>query len=573
MKGSTLSSERLVTLFLLFAVFLAFALPRWRVTEQTATADETKWVARAANFSAALSSRAPAATYQSEHPGVTTMWAGALGLKRIFPGYAAQQPGQLAAHELDQLLLAQGYTPLQALAAGRRVMVLVNALAMTIVFAYARRLLDLPAALLAAAFSAFSPFFAAHTHLMHLDGLAGSLMLLSLIAFLSYADRRQKVDLLLSGIAGGLAWLTKTPAFALGPILLVTIFLLDRGGGSRTAPTNRRDLFLAFLVWAAIGLTTYILLWPAMWTAPLPTLRAVFEAALGYAGGGHGDPVFFDGMIYEDGRLPARIFYFYPLTLLWRVTPVVLLGLALIFPALWQRRPPLDKRRGRETIYALLLYALLFTLFMTLGDKKFDRYLIPLYPALHLVAAAGWVGAAHWLAGRWFSRNPEVSTPRPTTDGRAKLSMGWPAALLLVLLAAGQLLCLNRVFPYPLSYYNPLLGGSRRAPLVMQIGWGEGLDEAGRYLSAKENSEALTVASWYRSVLAYHFHGKTVSIKAQMGPEDMTALAAADYAVIYIHQWQRDVPSALLDEFAQRQPEHSIEINGLEYAHIYRLDP
>ena len=127
------------------------------------------------------------------------------------------------------------------------------------------------------------------------------------------------------------------------------------------------------------------------------------------------------------------------------------------------------------------------------------------------------------------------------------------------------------VFPYPLSYYNPLLGGSERAPQVMQIGWGEGLDEAGRYLSEKPESKDLTVASWYRSVLAYHFDGGTIAIKADMTLEEMVDPTAPDYAVLYIHQWQRDVPPALLDEFAARVPEHIIEINGLEYARIYDL--
>ena len=217
---------RLSSLLLLVGVFLTIAIPRWLVVSQTATEDETKWVARAANFSVALSNGELAHTFQSEHPGVTTMWAGTLGLKTLFPNYAVQQPGQLEPYKVDLFLLSHGYTPLQALAAGRRLMVLFNALALTIVFVYARRLLDLQTALLAATFSALSPFLAAHTHLMHLDGLASSLMVLSLLAFLSYTKRQRKHDLLLAGIAAGLAWTTKTPAFAIGPILLLITLMM-----------------------------------------------------------------------------------------------------------------------------------------------------------------------------------------------------------------------------------------------------------------------------------------------------------------------------------------------------------
>jgi len=105
----------------------------------------------------------------------------------------------------------------------------------------------------------------------------------------------------------------------------------------------------------------------------------------------------------------------------------------------------------------------------------------------------------------------------------------------------------------------------------MQIGWGEGLDEAGRYLNQKAGAETMTVASWYRSALAYHFNGNTISINAQLTPDEEAAIQSADYAVLYIHQWQRDIPPELLDKFAARVPEHTIEINGLEYARIYNL--
>jgi hypothetical protein len=548
------ASSPLKSILLLAAIFLMFALPRWLIINQSATADETKWVARAANFSTALASGDLAHTYQSEHPGVTTMWAGTAGIRAIFPEFAAQQPGQLEPYELDEFLQAHGYTPLQTLVAGRRVMVLLNALALTLVFAYAWQLLDLRTALLAAVLGAFSPFFVAHTHLMHLDGLTGSLMVLSLLAFLSCIRREKKFDLLLSGAAAGLAWLTKTPALVLGPIMLAIALLAMIRNSSQTASAHAaRSMILAVASWMAVALLTFVLLWPAMWTHPLGTLEDVLGEALLYAGGGHGDPVFFNGTVYGDGRIPAAIFYFYPLTYLWRSTPVILLGLAFSLPALWRRWPPLDDREARETIFALLLYTLLFTIFMTLGGKKFDRYLIPIYPALYLVAAAGWAGLARRLSLRF--------------------SVPALAYIMLGFLAIWQILSLRSVYPYPLSYYNQLLGGGTRAPQAMQIGWGEGLDAAGRYLSNKADSKQKTVASWYRSALAYYFDGNTISINVDPGPEEVEAVQGADYVVFYIHQWQRGVPATMLEEFATRTPEHTIEINGMEYARIYNLRP
>ena len=48
-------------------------------------------------------------------------------------------------------------------------------------------------------------------------------------------------------------------------------------------------------------------------------------------------------------------------------------------------------------------------------------------------------------------------------------------------------------YPYYFTYYNPLVGGSRTAPDVMTVGWGEGLDAAARWLNQQPNSAELCV--------------------------------------------------------------------------------
>ncbi len=44
-----------------------------------------------------------------------------------------------------------------------------------------------------------------------------------------------------------------------------------------------------------------------------------------------------------------------------------------------------------------------------------------------------------------------------------------------------------------------------------------------------------------------------------------------DYAIVYIHQWQRQKPKNLLTHLAPHTPEHTIWIDGLEYVRIYKL--
>ena len=51
-------------------------------------------------------------------------------------------------------------------------------------------------------------------------------------------------------------------------------------------------------------------------------------------------------------------------------------------------------------------------------------------------------------------------------------------------------LSLIAVRPYPLSYYNPLLGGGATASRWLLVGWGEGLDQVAVYLNAQDGADA-----------------------------------------------------------------------------------
>ena len=117
---------------------------------------------------------------------------------------------------------------------------------------------------------------------------------------------------------------------------------------------------------------------------------------------------------------------------------------------------------------------------MTLGLKKFDRYIVPSVVALDLAAGVGLVWLVRWT-GRYL---------------RDKWRTGLGVTILLGLIAFQAVLAWQ-AFPYFFSYYDPLLGGNRRAIKVMQIGWGEGLDQAARYINQKPNSEDLRVIAWY----------------------------------------------------------------------------
>jgi hypothetical protein len=548
------------TIIAVAILVLAVSLPRALVLDRFVTPDEHKWLTRSANFLLALSQHDYAHTYQREHPGVTTMWAGVAGLLWRFPGYTSVAEGPLEVGQYVQLVQNQNQKLLDLLAASRLMMVIGHTLALVLAFLVARRLIGSLPAFLGILFVAFDPFHVALSRVLHTDGLLGSLLLLSLLAFLSYLNERRLSDLALSGVAAGLSWLTKSPGFFLGPVIGL-LGLIDFWW-HLSARKDSRLIRLAWqsiwppALWGAAGIVAFSLLWPALWVDPIGTLNKMITLAVGYTQTGHGNPLFFNGVVSSNGDVGASASLFYPITFLWRSTPVMLAGLMAAIIAFVFKREPLAQPAARRTVAGLVLFAVVFAAAMTLSAKKFDRYGLPIYPPLDLVAATGWVALGRWLAGRLTPRLQQATGP---------VILG----LALVIQAVGTL----NTSPYYFSYYNPLMGGGSQATNVMLIGWGEGLDQAARYLNNKPDAGELEVASWYIRPFSCIFTGisRRIPIQAELSEDELHRVLSADYVVIYIHQWQRQTPKNLLDVLVSQAPEHSIWINGLEYARIYKM--
>jgi hypothetical protein len=562
----------------LLILVLALWLPRGLGLDQFVTPDEPLWLTRSANFYDALASGDLVSTYQKEHPGVTVMWAGTASFLLRYPAYRDSQRGQLTNDEFNEFMgrKARPVTPLQLLTTARLILVLAQVLILALSFVYARRMLGLLPAFLGFLLIAIDPFHLALTRLLHLDGLFSNLVLLSLLAFIAYLRQRRRRDLILSSLAAGLGWLTKTPALFLTPIvgLLVLIeawpcspFSEDRRSGGEARLPGLRDLWSQIrplLTWLALAALLFIILWPSMWVQPIQTLSNLFGGALQFAEQGHNSAVFFNGQVIADGSLGLSYFYYYPLTYLWRSTPLVLLGLALALWGSFAHRAPFDRSSARQTVFGLLVLAVIFLVGFTLSAKKFDRYLLPVYAPLDILAAMGW---SSLVAALVSAQNGFLKTLSRSTAQIAALL----AVLLVVALQASLSL---RTFPYYFTYYNPLLGGGPAAPAVMHVGWGEGLDQAARYLNQKPNAARLSAISWGSTgCLSYFFKGSTRSILLEAAPDEvqLKRLLDSDYAVIYINQRQAQLAKAVLDYVAQLKPEHTIWLNGIRYADIYKI--
>jgi hypothetical protein len=294
--------------------------------------------------------------------------------------------------------------------------------------------------------------------------------------------------------------------------------------------TALRPPLIDLAVWGAVAVVTVFALWPALWVlGPAEVLSRI--VAFTRETGGQPDEVgsFFFGQVGAD---PGP--FYYPVSTLFRLSPYATLGLALLAGLVW--RQPLDIRARAGW---LLLFALGFGLMMTLGAKKFDRYLLPVLPALVVLASLGW-----WLM---VSRIQQVSL-------RAVAGVGLTALIGLPLLMT---------YPYPLSYYNPLLGGGPAAQRSVMIGNGEGLDQAARWLSAQPNSSELRVSAHSWDILAGLVSADGEPLRDGI-PDD------ADYIVTYgrriqMHRWGPSLERYL----AANPPVFIVWINGIEYVHIH----
>ncbi len=517
-------------LLLLLAVSLALRLTGLSVF---VTSDEDRWYFRSVAFEEALQQHDWASTYQSGHPGVLTMWLGAIAERAEFLQQPLPLDGRSEFVQGTEPAPGAGVPPLTL--GARRLVALVSWLGVVALYPLLRRLLGARTALLATAFVALDPFFLAHSRLHHLDALLTTFSTLSIVCLLVYQFAgRRPVFLAASAAAAGLAVANKSPGIVLAP--WAALALLAPAVFS-PSPKRRSELLRAvgaLAAWGLIALLAFTAVWPAMWVNPLKTLQDVFGVARYYAENPHENSNFFWFAARPD---PGAAFY--PIAWAFRATPWAILGLIAL---------PAGRSRAQDRLRLLLaaLGALAFTAAMTLGAKKFDRYLLPVFPLLDIVAAAGWVALLRRLEPRLTLRWKQAAP-----------------ALGLAFLAGTQLLWVAATCPYYLSYYNPALGGGKAATRMLLTGWGEGLDRIAAYLNQRPDASELVVCSWPRPEFDYFFLGRAVKNSVPVH------LAELDYCIFYQSALQRDRVPPASRFMGVLEPEYVVSLNGINYAWLY----
>jgi len=554
--------------YIALLLFVAALLPRIFGLDQFLTSDEnTNIFFAGSDVIAAFLQGDYRGTYWHFYPGVTMSWLDAIGMTGQYglDILAGQSPPPFVDYIYGDIL--------SLVVANRLPYAILSALSIPVIYLLARKLLPELMALLGALFLAFDPFYLAHSRVAHGDMPVAVFMTVSALTFFIFVERgKNSTDqyfdqalkknlldpyLLLSAIFGSLAALTKAPGqfmavFVVSLSILYAIIQIWRAGPDLRTTHYVLRIILQWLsvivIWGFVSLFTFILLWPSMWVDPVGTMNQMLGETFGKVDEGH--LVYFFGQPTLD---PGLWFYLYVIP--FRLSPVVLIGslLSLLFfiPMFSRTIQPLTRR----TLFHLWLFTVTLLLFGNLSPKKQDRYLLPLFPFLDLLAAVGWIGIVN-LVIYWFSHKFQPK-------GKILSFIFHPLSFTFFLLLV-YVIPVFTYYPYYLTYFNPLMGGPARAAETTLMGWGEGMEQAADYLNAKPNARELYVASTPSQTLLPYFAGTGENFYTN------DIALRADYVVLYLAQMQRLAPSPeIVRYFEAQEPEHIITIQDVAYAKIY----
>lgn len=508
-----------VDIILLVVLFVVAAVPRLWGLGTFLTADEKNWIGRSYEFVRAFKDFRFNDMLQTTHPGVITLWVAGVAVI----GTVLTRHIPFSSQTLQHFVWSS-----QAGVA------LVNALAVPAMYFLFKKLLPgrtLP--FVAALFVALDPFVIGYSRVAHVDALLMSFLTVTILSLIIWGKTGfNRHWLVISAVLFGVALLSKVPAiFSLPYLLLVVLVFHTKGVFQRQFMKARsRDL----LEWLMVAGLLFVIVWPAILFVPNPqgnvlTLKRDIVSA---AQTPHNTT--------EEYTLNP---WHYPTALLARTTPVTLVfslaAVAFLLAGLFTRKdflPTVDSR----VPWLLVGYVFFFVVMMTLGAKKGDRYILPVWPAIDMLAALGVWGIASRLK---FAGNLS----------RAFLWVGGAVAAWLLMTVAWY-------HPYEIAYSNPLFADN----LSQELGWGEGLEQVAGWLD--EHSPNAIVASWYPEELGAFTTARVAHINAHEQNQ-------VQFVVLYKNMFGRaaDHPANnFIDEyFKKREPVFVAQVAGKEFAWVY----
>ncbi|MCC6705640.1 MAG: hypothetical protein IT334_12230, partial [Thermomicrobiales bacterium] len=229
----------LVTALMAIGLFVLLLVPRLADLDALITPDEPLWVQRSAAFYGSLADGSFDHPDRAVHPGVMVMWSSVPVYGLVWneaAGYLDFELEGVRALDETQLKLAEhGELLIDLLVDLRRSLTVFSALVMIALFFCLIPLIGRWQAAVAVAFVGFDPLHIGFTRLLHLDGVSANLRLVVIVAWCACVMRGDRRWLILSGIATGMAIITRSVNFAspgiIGLFILIEWLQVWRKGG------------------------------------------------------------------------------------------------------------------------------------------------------------------------------------------------------------------------------------------------------------------------------------------------------------------------------------------------------
>ena len=512
------------TILLIVTILLASYLRFAHLGSSIFNDDAHFWYQRSTGFIDAVQKHEWAETYQNSKPGVTVTWLSGTSLETFMRVYFAKNGFRPLLYTQDTFHLVHF--------AVKAPLVLASVLFLVFFYIVVRHLFTQWVALFSTILLAFEPFYIGVSRWFHVEGLLAVCMPLSALLLLMYIINPRRWLLLLSGVVGGLALLTKTQGIFLvlyTPLVLALALWCSRAGGRgmvRTLFSLMRDkdtvitFFRDYGMWLVAAAVTFTVLFPAMWVAPLETLEKIVSDSV------------YTGTVGRN-NIEGPLFYLYALPL--RLSPV------LLFLFVWGvgyfirffRRIEMVTR---TVLLSVVLYLFFYVLMMSLAQQKIDRYLLAGWPMIALLGGYGVYAVKE--------RVLQYTSP---------LIVG----VILFLITFGSAW---RFQPYFSTYYSPLLGGRDGAMRVLAPeSIGEVYPAVGMHINEHEGArEFTTVVSMLPQSIRPFMQGRVYH-----KGEELPVGESIDYVVL---PWYQELPLV----YEPCVQEHTVLFRGRPYWELYR---
>lgn len=509
-----ISRQKIILISFFCFIFLFSRLPK--ISTDEINPDGVNWHYRMQQFVIGLKTGQLEKTYQHYHPGVTLMWIAGI------PVEIYKQITGITVYDMNNF---------QSFHLVAKTSVVLAQLALSILGIYLlSKVTGFRKSFLTFLFLSLEPFFLGNSRMFHMDVLLALFVFNTLLFSYLSLKSENKISMVFAGIFLSLSFLTKS--IGIGVLLFVVFYAIYY------LTINKKLVF--FKIFLTIIFISFVIslfvFFPALFKGPVYYLSEIFsESERVGVRDGHGQIIM--GEYTREAGLS-----FYPLVLLMKVSPFILLGILFWIIYLFSNFKKIfsDKKIffTRFTTYLLIFYLGYFVV-MSFPTKKIDRYMIPIYPLLSYLAVIGFEGIGEYLK-------------------KYKKQMSF---LLITAFIVFVIIPDIKLFPYPFTYTSPLFGSSDSAnKVIAQKPFGIGIFELKKHILNNYGDYPKLGFIDVKPIEAIYPNSKVFDIR-------VTGPGSYDYIVLAVNE---NMPDKIrTDTRYYFEKSSSVYINGLEFWRVY----